>query len=119
MIICELGFNDPDPKKPKYSMREIDFYAFIPYDVQQKLHVKSHRLSLRRNLETGRFEVYRYYYIQENEEVAFSGSFEEALEFANREANKYWGHLGRRETDKPCKHKHPQIDLFFCPKAKK
>jgi hypothetical protein len=87
--------------------------------VQQKLHVKSHRLSLRRNLETGRFEVYRYYYIQENEEVAFSGSFEEALEFANREANKYWGHLGRRETDKPCKHKHPQIDLFFCPKAKK
>jgi hypothetical protein len=115
MIICELGFEDPDPKNPNLSFREVDFYAFIPLSAQQRYKVKNHRLSLRKNLATGKFEIYRAY-MDETEEVVFTGSLREALEYANKCWNKYWGHLGKREKDKPCKHKFPQIDTFFCPK---
>jgi hypothetical protein len=118
LIICEFGFNEPD-KNPKYSMREVDFYAFIPHSSQREFNVRSHRLSLRKNLETGKFEVYRYYYEDDTEEVAFEGRFEDALEFANREVNKYWGFLGKREPDIPCEHKPPNIDSIFCPKARR
>jgi hypothetical protein len=118
MIICELGFNEPDPNNPKYSFREVDFYAYIPYNSQLKFNMKTHRLSLRKNLETGKFEVYRYYYDEEKEEVAFEGGFIEALQFANNEWDKYWSHLGRREHDIPCRHKYPHIDTWFCPRAR-
>jgi hypothetical protein len=116
LIICELGFEEPDVKNPRYSFREVDFYAFVPYQSQQKYGVKSHRLSLRKNLITNKFEVYRFFHDEKREEVAFSGSFEEALRFANRETNKFWSFLGDREEDKPCFHKYPNIDTFFCPK---
>jgi hypothetical protein len=116
MIICELGFEEPD-KNPRYSFREVDFYAFVPYQSQIKYGVKSHRLSLRKNLEENKFEVYRYYYDEKREEIAFSGEFEMALEFANKETNKFWGFFGYREKDKPCSHKYPNIDTYFCPKG--
>jgi len=115
MIICEFGFEDPDPNNKKYSMREVDYYGWVPYQARQKYGIKNHRLSLRKNLETGKFEVYRYFYDEKREEVAFEGSFEEALEFANKERNKYWG---VQEPDKPCRHKHPQLDWLFCPKMR-
>jgi hypothetical protein len=119
MIICELGFNDKDAKNPKYSFREVDIYALVPYPMQRKYGVRSHRLSLRKNLETNQFEIYRFYYETQTEEVIFSGSFKNALEFANRQWNKYWGHIGKREPDIPCQHKPPIIDTWFCPKAKR
>jgi hypothetical protein len=114
MIICEFGFDIPD-KNSNYSLREVDFYAFVPYPVQQK-GIKNHRLSLRKNLKTGKFEVYRYYHYEQKEEVVFSGSFKEALNFANKEREKIWG---IDFNDKPCEHKEPNIDSVFCPKANK
>jgi hypothetical protein len=116
LIICELGFEDEDVNRAGYSMREVDFYALVPYDSQRRYNIKNHRLSLRKNLMTGEFEVYRFYPDEEREEVVFSGDFEDALEFANNECNRYWGHLGRREPDRPCQHKYPIIDRWFCPK---
>jgi hypothetical protein len=96
-------------------MREVDYYAFVPYVSQVKYSVESHRLSLRKNLETGLFEVYRYYYKDDREEVVFAGSFTDALRFACEETNKYWGFMYRREPDIPCEHKYPKIDKWFCP----
>lgn len=119
LIICELGFEDEDKNKKGYSFHEIDYYAFIPYESKINFGIENHRLSLRKNLKTGKFEVYRFYHFSEEEEVVFSGSFKEALEFANKECNKFWGHLGKREPDKPCEHKYPNIDRFFCPYCKK
>jgi hypothetical protein len=55
---------------------------------------------------------------EKREEIAFSGEFEMALEFANKETNKFWGFFGYREKDKPCSHKYPNIDTFFCPKRR-
>jgi len=116
-IICELGFEEPDPKNPKYSLREVDIYAIVPYAQKRASpETRSHRLTLRKNLETGKFEVYRFYYDTKEVEVAYEGDFEGALNFANRERFRYWRDLGVRERDVPCRHKHPQIDMFFCPK---
>jgi hypothetical protein len=115
MIICELGFDIPD-KNPNYSLREVDFYAFVPYPIQKEKGIENHRLSLRKNLKTGKFEVYRYYHYEEKEEVVFSGNFKEALKIANREREKVWGN---RLNDIPCEHKEPNIDRVFCPKANK
>jgi hypothetical protein len=118
MIICELGFEDKDAKNPEYSMREVDFYSHIPYDFIMK-GFKNHRLSLRKNLKLNKFEVYRYFYENRKEEVAFSGDFKDALNFANNEWNKFWGFLGKREPDVPCQHEFPQIDTWWCPNAKR
>jgi len=115
IIICEKGFSDPDPKNPKYSMREVDFYAFVPFVKQREYNVRSHRLSLRKNLETKKFEVYRFYPNSEEEEVVFSGDFKGALSFANNERKKYWGSIGKIEPDIPCQHEYPIIDKWFCP----
>jgi len=118
MIICEYGFDTPDPDNPEFSLREVDFYAWIPRSFWD--NVKNHRLNLRKNLKTGLFQVYRHYH-SGGDEVVFEGSFEEALRFANNEWNKFLaGWAGKlREPDVPCKHKPPIIDRFFCPYAKK
>jgi hypothetical protein len=115
IIICEFGFEDPDNKNPNYSFHEVDFYAFIPYQKQKEYGIKSHRLSLRKNLKTKKFEIYRFYHYTEEEEVVFSGDFKEALKFAYEERKKYWGFLGEIEPDIPCEHKYPNIDRWFCP----
>jgi len=111
LIICEYGFEEPDPNRPEYSRREVDFYA--------RAKGRDHRLSLRKNLRTGKFELYRFYYDRNEEEVIFSGSLEDALKVGHEEWMKHWGCLGEREPDKPCLHKYPQIDVFFCPYVKK
>jgi len=118
MIICEYGFEKEDPYKKGYSLLEVDIYAWIPSKYQ--IEVANHRLSLRKNLKTGLFELYRYYYHNHSEEVIFQGSFEEALKRANEEWNKYHSEWAgkSREPDIPCKHEPPQIDLWHCPKAK-
>jgi hypothetical protein len=114
VIICPLGFDDPDPKRPEYSFHEVDFYAYVPYVSRMRYGVKLHRLSLRKNLRTGLFEVYRYY-PEGHEEVVFQGSFKEALEFGNKEVEKYWGDFGRNEPYEECQHRYPKIDRIFCP----
>jgi len=49
------------------------------------------------------------------EEVAFSGSLQEAIDFATAETNKFWaGVFGKeKEIDKICQHKHP-VKATFC-----
>ncbi len=126
IYICEYCFERPDPNNPKYSMLEVDIYAWIPYDKQVEYGVQNHRLSLRKNLETGEFEVYRRYHrpliINRKavtifthqdlgiEEVVFkSKSLEEAVEFANKECEKFHGEI---EPDKVCQHKYPHKSSF-------
>lgn len=111
LIICELGFEEPDFSRPEYSMREIDYYAFVPHG--KRSGVKNHRLSLRKNLKSGKFEVYRYYYEEDREEVVFEGEFDDALEFAHSESVKFWG---ERPKDVKCAHTSPRVDEIFCPK---
>lgn len=113
MIICEYGFEEPDSSRPMYSHHEVDFYGHIPYPKTNE--IRQHRLSLRKNLMTGKFEVYRFYHHNCVEEVIFSGSLEEALKVAYLEVKKYWGSLGKIEPDLPCLHEYPQIDEHFCP----
>jgi hypothetical protein len=124
MIICELEFNTPDPENPKYSLAEVDYYAWIPAGSG----FPNHRLSLRKNLETGEFEVYRAWeekrlvsrgtltMIQNvetgSEEVAFSSkSLEEAIKFADNEYHKFHG---EKMKDEMCQHKYP-VKAIGCP----
>jgi hypothetical protein len=126
VIVCETEFEKPDPQNPDYSLVEVDFYAWIPWEAQEKYGVENHRLSLRKNLKTGEYEVYRAYMERkliarrglvvitnepmETEEVVFrSKSLKEALAFANAEVRKYHGH---DEKDEVCTHKWPKKALL-------
>ena len=84
MIICEYEFERPDPKNPQYSLVEVDIYGWIPRDFWSE--IRDHRLSLRKNLKTGKFELYRHYYAEDYDEVIFTGSLEECL----RKAEEGW-----------------------------
>jgi len=129
LYICEYEFNSPDKDNPKYSFHEIDFYAWIPYD-KETPRIPNHRLSLRKNLETNRYEVYRFYFRRTmtitdqfiletgepmgKEEVAFSSeNLQEAIVFARNEIKRYHNH---DDDIRPCEHK-PLKRTMFC-KAK-
>jgi len=123
LLICEYEFNNSDPRNPSYSLCEVDYYAGICQD-KQTVRTPNHRLSMRKNLKMGRFEVYRKYIepiavigkdfiIQTSqetidEEVVFSGtSLEDAIRFADGEYNRYNGDA-QKEPDELCQHKHPK-----------
>jgi len=132
-FICELEFDKSDPRNPDYSMPEVDVYAWIPYNFHQEM--RNHRLSLRKNLKSKNFEVYRRFQqtYQGNvnlqgspmhmisqidtglEEVAFKGNFVDALEFMNKEYNKYHK---IKNYHTPCEHKWPNKSTSFCGKEK-
>jgi hypothetical protein len=122
MIICESEFERPDPNNPDYSLAEVDFYAWIP----ATCGFPNHRLSLRKNLKTGEYEVYRAYVEArliargplmvitneptEKEEVAFrSKSLEEAIAFARSEVKRFHGH---DTNDRVCTHRYPNKSMF-------
>lgn len=124
MIICEYEFERPDSENPDYSMCEVDYYAWIPAGSG----FPNHRLSLRKNLKTGEYEVYRHYVqthvtsrkeltvIQEKElgteEVAFkSKDLAEAIKFADGEYKRFHG--DDEEPDQVCQHKYP-VQSFLC-----
>lgn len=126
MIICEKQFSIPDRNRPGIAFQEVDYYAWIPAGAT----MESHRLSLRKNLQTGQFEVYRYFYLKAKsigkviggapfrdetaEEVVFKGSFEDALEFGNNEWNRWHGDSKKRLADEPCQHTY-RHHAFGCP----
>lgn len=119
--VCELNFEKPDPRRPTISMHELDFYAYVPAVAIQKYSMHTHRLSIRKSMKTGQFEVYRFYpdnktvftvkdsargmpfhmlgrkdiasVRQEGsaEEIVFSGTFDQALSVADNEDEKVWG----------------------------
>lgn len=124
--VCELRFEQPDPHNPGYSLTERNFYVWIPRET--RLNTENHRLTLRRNLLTRKFEVYRAYrrpfHILSrggtvhsnrtlgNEEVAYTGGLRGALKFGSGEYRKFHG---RKLNEKPCTHKPPEIDPY-CPR---
>jgi len=120
VIICETEFEREDPDHLGYSMLEVDYYAWIPAGSPMPCH----RLSLRKNLRTGEYEVYRRYFQRRlnsrdgvtliigndlgREEVAFkSMSLEEAVEFASEEWRR--SHGEGRSPDKVCQHRPPDL----------
>jgi hypothetical protein len=128
MIVCEYGFNQPDRDDPCYSQEELDFYFWIPPNPD----MPNHRLSIRKNLVTGDFEVYRCYARAEvmcrkeltvltNVEgdaisIAFKTlNLQEALDYAYGEEEKYHGN--HREKDVACQHGGNVISQF-CEKPK-
>jgi len=110
MIICELEFEREDPNKKGYSMDEIDYYEWAPATQ------RNHRLSLRKNLITGEFEVYKCFWTgqdtptgiipdveQGEEQVMFkTKSLAEAVQWAREETE--WVHPSWQIEDKICKH---------------
>lgn len=128
MIICEHQFTQPKKENSDYSQHEVDFYVgVLPGE-----GLPFHRLSLRKNLGTGYFEVYRYYFHRQRvtlngilddtdpllfkEEVVYSNpELRWALDFANGECNKLPGY---RRHDWVCRHVSP-IKSFGCPGEKK
>ena len=115
LIICEYEFEKLNPKNPGYSLAEVEYYPRIPAGSA----LSNHSLSLRKNLATGKFEMYRRHYhgyvsagrgIMADrgttlENVVFrSSSLDEAIDFAHKECVKYHG-IG--EKDKVCKHEYP------------
>lgn len=113
MYVCEHEFREPDPREPQYSLVNIDFYAWIPPEAQRR--VKNHLLSLRKNLSTGEYEVFRVYSDRTVQVIHRSKTLGEILLKANEEWNKFhegWG--GHRDPDEVCEHKPPRISLS-CP----
>lgn len=64
MYICEAEFKRPDHKDPHYSLAEVDFYSHIPpaTPLGEQFKIGNHRLSLRKNLQTGQYEVTRTFF---------------------------------------------------------
>jgi hypothetical protein len=113
MRICEYEFEREDQNHKGYSFVEVDTYEWIP----EGMGIQSHRLSLRKNLNTGMFEVYRHYNIiavvtrpqvavqslidTKREEVIYAGDLKGALQVTNGEYAKYWG---TQNIDVVCDH---------------
>ncbi len=98
MIVCSNDFLSPNPNNPTFADNEIDFYARIP-----RGDAEDHRLSLRKDLTTGKFEVYRSYSMSKIEEVVFEGGLREALRCGDTETIRY---LGYDTDDQACDHAH-------------
>jgi len=98
VIIYERDFDAEDPQNQGYSLREVDYYAWIPAHFRKA--IKDHRLSLRKNLRTGKFELYRKYYMDGREEVIFQDDLEHCLEAAHAEATFFHGPRERDQIGK-------------------
>lgn len=100
MIVCEESFRGINSHGVRYANYEIDFYAWTPPG-----KVRDHRLSLRKNLTTGQYEVYRGYSSSETEEIIFEGELQDALQIGDNETVRF--HLFDPE-DEACDHStHP------------
>lgn len=107
--LCELRFDEPDdPQDPHFSFLEVDAYVRVPSPNFED----QHRLTLRKNLGTGKFEVLKCYW-GGRREVVFAGSFEDALCAINAECERWWGpDFG--DLYAPCSHRDPERD-GYCP----
>lgn len=133
-ILCEKRFNEPDPHTPDYSIIEHYYYVCCqnkytddPITGIRTLTHPAHRLTLRKNLRTGMFEVFRAFPIDSPfaedgtkppDEIVFAGSFAKALMVASDETNKAihsrLPSARRYKADIPCQHSGKIID-FKCP----
>lgn len=122
MIICEYEFVKEDKNHKGYSWVEIDFYAWIPGRFH-KTH-GNHRLTLWKNLNTGKYELVKVFMQQqvfaignigmgitntptgEKVEVVFANeSLQAVLEEAHGLWNKFHGTDDyQRQIDEVCDH---------------
>jgi hypothetical protein len=119
MYVCEYGFLTPDPKDPTYSQLEIQFYAFIRIKNQNRTlpHWKylriNHRLFLRKNLDTGDFELVKKYHNDRKEwatkekVILKTKDLQEALD---RGHDMFEKHHEESQRDLVCRHKSPEKD---------
>ncbi len=116
MLACESEFETGDCNNPGYSLCEYDIYGWVPRDKQESTGIGNHRLSVRKNLKTGEFELYRNYI---GSESPFSGDIVIAdkdmmvvLARATREWNEFHGwHGSKHEGFERCKHRYPKKAL--------
>lgn len=93
MIIDARDFEFENPIDKGYSMCEINYYTWIsPAFI--KMGIRNHRLSLRKNLKDGVFEVVRHYigaygWTEKDDVVFFSKSLTEAGKFAELETARF------------------------------
>jgi hypothetical protein len=93
MIIDARDFEFENPIDKGYSMCEINYYTWIsPAFI--KMGIRNHRLSLRKNLKDGVFEVVRHYigaygWTEKDDVVFFSKSLTEAGKFAEWETARF------------------------------
>jgi|SRR5579872_1055576 len=113
--ICELEFDAPDPRDPRYSRAEVDRFGHVPGAYP---HLQ-HRLSLRKNLITGEFEYYAFFFVDGREAVVKHGAFAEVLKYGNERVREVWGDNPEflRHVDVPCD--HHRVCTWTCPKARR
>ena len=104
MLICEYRFNHPDPENPDYSMLEIDYYSWIPTVMYSE--TPNHRLTLRKNLVTEKYELVRKYRTETKLEMFFTTPrLDEVLKFGDNEWNHFHGIWSETEhKDTVCDH---------------
>lgn len=125
IIVCEFEFDKPNPQNPKYALHQVDYYAWIPADSGYP----NHRLTLRKNLETGEYEVYRQFVqatlttrkqalfilshndLEAQDDVAFHDKdLGAAVRFASGEYKRFHGD---DMNDQICQHERP-VKSFWC-----
>ncbi len=117
VIICEHKFKHEDPEKFGYAFHELDFFTTY----RNRL---SFRLSLRKNLEEKRYEVYKHYsdyHKKEDLTIFFSNDLQTALDYGWDQFCKIHPDMSQEEKDdkdKACLHNYEQFD-FMCPILKK
>jgi hypothetical protein len=105
VIICEkeIGWNSIDPQDPRIAAREVDIYGHTP-----RAGMGDHRLSVRRVLATGQFELYRHFLRPgpkgPAEQVVLTGTLAEVLARANSEWREEWRGAGVGPLDTVCDH---------------
>lgn len=129
--ICEYEFDLEDPKIPGYSLMEVDVYAWAS---PERTGVQSHRLSIRKNMRTGAFELYRRFNVPVaeavpgliaathldtgKEQVVASGSIASVCKAANHAYEEAHGHHSPGWEDVPCVHDGARkTTSSSCPKA--
>jgi len=95
----EQRFLKPDPRNPDYSLLEYDLYNYNGQPGESL--VTRYRESIRKNLKTGMYEVFRHRFYKMNgdgtikedgwdEVIAEFETFKDALEYGERNSQKAW-----------------------------
>lgn len=116
--ICESEFDCPDPDDPSIYLTEIDIYAWISIVKQQQFKIESHRLSMRKRIATGEYEIYRQF--RDHQEVIFkSKDLKDTCDQINEQWELMHGREGyKRDPDVPCKHVPGEMS-FSCHVSKR
>lgn len=82
IIICPSEFEQEDPNHKGYSMNEIDIYAWIP-----KSKGRNHRLTMWKNIKTGKYELVKIYKEQQIIAIGIPGEKPAGLFITNKDTN--------------------------------